>query len=78
MTLAIESCADHLTLFEKSAGGGKMTDVMLTAVGEMKLCGVQPDALRGAADCVQDAGLSQKLRELALIYGALEALVQQT
>ena len=30
MTLAIESCADHLTLFEKSAGGGKMTDVMLT------------------------------------------------
>ncbi|MDD7647055.1 MAG: PD-(D/E)XK nuclease family protein [Ruminococcus bromii] len=78
MTLAIESCADHLTLFEKSAGGGRMTDVMLTAVGEMKLCGVQPDALRGAADCVQDAGLSQKLRELALIYGAFEALVQQT
>ncbi|MGN0479034.1 MAG: PD-(D/E)XK nuclease family protein, partial [Hominenteromicrobium sp.] len=78
MTLAIESCVDNLTLFEKSAGGGKLTDVMLTAVGEMKLCGVQPDALSAAADRVRDAGLARKLRELSLIYGAFEALVQQT
>ena len=45
MTLAIEACADQLTLFEKSAAGGRTTDVMLTAVGEMKLCGIAPDRL---------------------------------
>lgn len=78
MTLAIESCADHLTLFEKSAANGKMTDVMLTAVGELKLCGVAPDTLHETAARVTDTGLQQKLRELALIYGAFEALVQQT
>ena len=33
MTLAIEACTDRLTLFEKSAASGRMTDVMLTAVG---------------------------------------------
>ena len=37
MTLALENCADQLTLFEKSAD--RMTDVLLNTVGEMKICG---------------------------------------
>ncbi len=78
MTLAIESCADQLKLFEKSAADGRMTDVMLTAVGEMKLCGIAPDRLAAVCALTGDGGLSQKLREIALIYGAYEALVQQT
>lgn len=78
MTLAIEACADQLTLFEKSAAGGRMTDVMLTAVGEMKLCGIAPDRLTEVSVLADDSGLCQKLREVALIYGAFEALVQQT
>ena len=78
MTLAIEACADQLTLFEKSAAGGRMTDVMLTAVGEMKLCGIAPDRLTEVSALADDSGLRQKLREVAMIYGAFEALVQQT
>lgn len=78
MTLAIEECADQLTLFEKSVSNGHMTDVMLTAVNEMEICGVQPDMLTEASEKINDAGLSAKLREIALIYGAFEALVQQT
>ena len=78
MTLAIEACADRLTLFEKSAASGRMTDVMLTAVGEMKLCGIAPDRLTEVSALAGDSGLCQKLREVALIYGAYESLVQQT
>ncbi len=78
MTLAIESCADRLTLFEKSAASGKLTETMLTAVGEMKICGVSPDALRDAARRVPGESLTKKLREIALIFDAFEALVAQT
>jgi len=78
MTLAIEACIDHLTLFEKSASAGRMTDAMLTAVGEMKLCGISPDDLRTTAGRVEESGLSKKLQELALIFDAFEALVAQS
>ena len=78
MTLAIEACADNLTLFEKSAASGRITDAMLTAVGEMKLCGINPEDLTRTAELVTEDGLSRKLQEVALIYGAFEALVQQT
>ncbi|MBP3705024.1 MAG: helicase, partial [Clostridia bacterium] len=78
MTLAIESCADHLTLFEKSAATGRMTDAMLNAVGEMKLCGIGPAELTEVSERVGEDALARKLRELALIYGAFEALVAQS
>jgi len=78
MTLAVESCADRLTLFEKSASAGRMTDAMLNAVGEMKLCGITPDDLTNTAVMVREGSLAKKLREFALIYGAYEALVAQS
>ena len=78
MTLAIEACADQLTLFEKSAATGRMTDTMLNAVGEMKLCGVSPMDLKELAVQVHESGLAHKLEEFALIYGAFEALVAQS
>ena len=76
MTLALENCADRLTLFEKSAE--RMTDVLLNTVGEMKICGIEPDMLTKTADAVTEDSLSRKLREIALIYGTYEALVAQT
>ena len=78
MTLAIEACADNLALFEKSAASGRITDAMLTTLGEMKLCGIDPEDLTRTAALVTENGLSRKLQEIALIYGAFEALVQQT
>lgn len=78
MTLAIEACVDNLTIFEKSAATGHMTDAMLNAVGEMKLCGITPDALSETADRISEKGLSQKVRELAIIFGTYNALVEQS
>lgn len=78
MTLAIEGCADRLTLFEKSASAGRMTDTMLNAVSEMKLCGITPEILTSTAAVVREENLSLKLREFALIFGAYEALVAQS
>ena len=78
MTLAVESCADRLTLFEKSAAAGRMTDAMLNAVSEMKLCGITPDNLTDTAAMVSENSLSRKLKEFALVYGAYEALVAQS
>ena len=76
MTLALENCADQLTLFEKSAD--RMTDVLLNTVGEMKICGIEPDMLTKTAEAVTEDSLSRKLKEIALIYGTYEALVAQT
>ena len=76
MTLALENCADQLTLFEKSAD--RMTDVLLNTVGEMKICGIEPDMLTKTAEAVAEGSLSRKLKEIALIYGTYEALVAQT
>lgn len=73
MTLALENCADQLTLFEKSAD--RMTDVLLNTVGEMKICGIEPDMLTKTAEAVTEDSLSRKLKEIALIYGTYEALV---
>ena len=67
MTLALENCADQLTLFEKSAD--RMTDVLLNTVGEMKICGIEPDMLTKTAEAVTEDSLSRKLKEIALIYG---------
>ena len=78
MTLAIEACTDRLTLFQKSAATGRMTDTMLNAVGEMKLCGIGSGDLTEISAKVEENGLSKKLQEFALIYGAFEALVAQS
>lgn len=78
MTLAVEGCLDRLELFEKSAASGKLTETMLTAVGELKLCGISADAMREVSGRVAETSLTQKLREIALIYDAYEALVAQT
>ena len=65
MTLAVEACADRLTLFKKSAVSGRMTDTMLNAIGEMKLCGISPDDLTRTSAAAEGEDLSRKLQELA-------------
>ena len=76
MACAIAACEDHLEVYRSAAKSGRVTDLMLTAVNEMKLCGISPAQLTQTAGALPRAGLSQKLRELGLIYGAYEALVE--
>ncbi len=75
MSCAIMGCEDRLEVYQNAAKSGRVTDLMLTAVNEMKLCGVAPERLTEAAEKLGDCGLSKKLSEIALLYGAFEALV---
>ncbi len=75
MSLALSACEDQLEVYKNAAGAGRVTDVMLTAVNEMKLCGVTPQQLTETAQKLPKGGLKAKLREIALLYGAYEALV---
>lgn len=76
MSEAVAACADHLEVYASAAKSNRLTDLMLSAVNEMKLCGIEPEILSETAGRLSQKGLSQKLRELGLIYGAYEGLVQ--
>lgn len=75
MNLAVEACQDQLTVYAKAAKSSRISEVMLTAVNEMKMCGISEDTLLKTADLVESEGLSEKLRELSLIYRTYRALV---
>lgn len=75
MSTALMECEDELEVYKKAAKSGRLTDLMLTAVNEMKMCGITPMQLSDTAQALTNSGLSEKVREIALIYGAFEALV---
>ncbi len=75
MSSAVAACREHLEVYRSAAGTGRVTDMMLTAVNEMKMCGIGPQELFGAAERLEGRGLGQKVRELGLIYETYEALV---
>ena len=78
MTLALENCADQLTLFKKSAD--RMTDVLLNTVGEMKICGIEPDMLHQLNDSNYQftighlMDISILVRSNSTVVGSLSAL----
>lgn len=75
MNMAICACQDHLELYGAAGKSGRLTDVMLNAVNEMKMCGVTGAALREAARRQPEDGLCTKLREIALIGETYDAMV---
>lgn len=75
MSSALAACEDQLEVYRKSAQSGRVTDIMLAAVNEMKMCGISPSQLSDTARQLGNSGLSKKLSEIALLYGAFEALV---
>lgn len=76
MFSALAECEDQLEVYANAAKNGRVTDLMLTAVNEMKLCGITPGQLTETAAKLGDSGLAKKLSEIALLYGAFEALVE--
>lgn len=75
MSSAIAACEEQLEVYRSAAGSGRMTQLMLTAVDELKMCGIAPGDLTDTAAGLSGRGLSQKLRELAAVYAAYDALV---
>lgn len=75
MNVAMTSVQDYLTLYAGGRRGQDLIANMLTAVGEFKSCAISPEMLAEAAENAQESVLSQKLRELSLIYGAYNACI---
>ena len=75
MSSAIAACEDCLEVYRSAARSGRITDLMLTAVNEMKLCEITPEQLTETAKELKSRSLAQKLRELGAIYAAYNALV---
>lgn len=75
MNMAIAACQDHLMLYAAAGKSGRLTDTMLNAVNEMKMCGITGADLRDAAHRQPGEGLSGKLREIALIGETYDAMV---
>lgn len=75
MSRALETVADQLTLYRRQAADPDYLSAALAMLAECKQCGIAPDDLAGAADTLPAGGtLGQKLREIALILGAYEAI----
>lgn len=75
MAMAISSCEDELEVYRSSAKRGRVSDIMLTAVNEMKMCGLSPGDLSSVSQRLSGS-LKEKLREIGLIYGTYNALVE--
>ena len=76
MSIAVEECQDRLEVYGAAAKNGRITEGMLTAVNEMKLCGISPQQLLDTARGLGGRGLGKKLQEIALLYRTYEALVE--
>lgn len=77
MSLAIDSVSDKLTVFAKHKSEISLTEKMLCQVDEMKNNGITPEELESAAEKIGDKLLSNKLKEVALICRAYDAVVSQ-
>ncbi len=75
MSSALAACEEGLEVYRSAVKSGRMTELMLTAVDELKMCGITPEDLTGAAMGLKSRGLAQKLRELSAVYAAYDALV---
>lgn len=76
MSVALESVQDTLQIYRKNTSGA-FVESMCAAIHEMKSAGVQPAQLHEAA-AIQDTEESEgKLHDIALIFEACQALVEQ-
>ncbi|MBP3540024.1 MAG: ATP-dependent nuclease subunit B, partial [Oscillospiraceae bacterium] len=74
MALALNSLSGRLKLLGAAAHKAEMQSMLLSAIDELKSACVSPDALFDAAAQLDD-GLGDKLRDIALIAEAYDAVV---
>ena len=75
MKRAIEMVQDSLCLFNRNITSNSFIDSVLKIYDEMKSCRVSTDDILSAADNTDKALLSLKLKDIALIIGAYDALI---
>ncbi len=78
MSLALEQCADKLSLYRRRGAEGDFVRLMLGTISEFKMGGISPEDTAKTAQSLPEGVLRRKLEELALVYGAYEALVAQS
>ena len=74
LSQALETVADHLQLYRRQVGSGAFTETLCRLLSECRQCSVSPAALGRAGEQVGNGLLGQKVRELALIFEAYDAL----
>lgn len=77
MSLALEEISDKLILYGNRSKKNDLTELMMGAVREYKMCAITPDDLLETADRVKNERLKEKLRESALIYSTYNALIDR-
>ncbi len=71
LTAALKEVSSQLTVYAKPSGKPAFLTRMLSTIDELKSCRILPEALAQAGEG------EEKLRDLALIYGAYDALTAQ-
>lgn len=78
MSLALEECVDRLELYRRQALKPQLTELMLSAVKEFKMCGISSSDLREKAAGTKGTDLSKKLTETALITDVYNAYISKS
>ena len=73
MSLALEDCCDKLNIYKKQAMKPQMTELMLNAVKEFKMCGISTDQIREKAEKTKGTDLYEKLKEVSLVTDVYNA-----
>lgn len=78
MSLSLEDCVDKLDVYQKQAAKPQITDLMLSAVKEFKMCGISTDNLREMSEKTKGTDLSKKLDEVALVTDVYNAHIARS
>ncbi|MDD6489332.1 MAG: PD-(D/E)XK nuclease family protein [Clostridia bacterium] len=77
MSLALEEVSDQLILYGNRSKKNDLTELMMGAVREYKMCAITPDKILETADRVENERLKEKLRESALVYSTYNAMIDR-
>jgi len=78
MWRTLRELAPMLEEYSAAAHEISLTDVMLRAAEELKICAVSPSMLENAAKKLPDGGLRAKLRDISIINSAYSNLVAES
>ncbi len=77
VTLGELGMGGGLRIYNKSSGNAAFVSTICETIGELKSAGATPETLRGAAAESTDKALSEKLKEIALIFEAYQAVIDR-